>query len=454
MVALVVLAGVSLVALVASPAGATTVSDEATFRAAWANASETQIDLAADITLTCGSGGVAVRNSTTALTLDGHGHTITQTCPSNGVVEQNAAGVLTVQNVTITGGGAGVSGGGIRANTSVTLTNSTVSGNTAGFSGGGVFAGSSARLINSSVRGNTATDGAGGGIVSGTVTLTNSTVSGNTVGGSPPAHGIGGGIDTFSATLTNSTVSGNTASAGDGGGVWASNTVTLAYATVAGNTAPTSANVHTGTTSPSPGLSSFGSVVALAQGGGTDCGGGGPTTSNGFNFSDDASCAFAGAGDRQSAGNPGLGALADNGGPTQTRLPQTGSPLIDTIPLASCRADGAAGITTDQRGVARPQGIGCDIGAVEAPAASLSSQLNVIIGYVEAFQLPHGTQTSLTAKLTAAQGDLSAGDTQDACSDLAAFISHVQAQAGKKLTQAQADQLITAATQLRGEIGC
>jgi hypothetical protein len=30
-----------------------------------------------------------------------------------------------------------------------------------------------------------------------------------------------------------------------------------------------------------------------------------------------------------------LGALANNGGPTQTRLPLTGSPLIDAIPNAA-----------------------------------------------------------------------------------------------------------------------
>jgi hypothetical protein len=56
-----------------------------------------------------------------------------------------------------------------------------------------------------------------------------------------------------------------------------------------------------------------------------------------------------------------LGPLADNGGPTQTRLPQQGSPLLDAIPAAECAPE----IATDQRGVARPQGGFCDIGAVE-----------------------------------------------------------------------------------------
>jgi hypothetical protein len=61
--------------------------------------------------------------------------------------------------------------------------------------------------------------------------------------------------------------------------------------------------------------------------------------------------------------------LAFNGGPTLTHLPQPGSPLIDAIPVGSCQADGAAGVTTDQRGVQRPQQSGCDIGSVEVEAS-------------------------------------------------------------------------------------
>ena len=56
-----------------------------------------------------------------------------------------------------------------------------------------------------------------------------------------------------------------------------------------------------------------------------------------------------------------LGALADNGGTTPTLLPQATSPAIDA---ADC-----VGISPDQRGVARPQGARCDIGAVEVLAA-------------------------------------------------------------------------------------
>ena len=69
--------------------------------------------------------------------------------------------------------------------------------------------------------------------------------------------------------------------------------------------------------------------------------------------------------------DPKLAALANNGGPTPTRLPLAGSPLIDAIPLASCQADGATGITTDQRSLPRPSGPGCDIGAVEVQPTDL-----------------------------------------------------------------------------------
>ncbi len=333
----------ALVSLAAVPAGATTVNDEATFRAAWTNAAETQIDLAANITLTCGGGGVAVRNSATALNLDGHGHSITQTCADNGVLRQDGTGALALQNVTITGG--------------VDTTDFSV--REAG--GGGVLAGGD--LISGNA--DNGTFGGGGiraGVGSTTATVTNSTISGNSAGLVPPG-GIGGGgiAATGPTTIKNSTITGNTAGAFGGGGIaiGVPGSVTLVYTTVVDNTAPDGANVK----SVGGPLISFGSVVALPHGSG-NCSTT-ATTSNGYNFSDDASCGFTAATDTQNGGNPNLGALANNGGPTQTRLPQTGSPLIDAVPLTSCQADGAAGVTTDQRGLMRPSGNGCDIGSVE-----------------------------------------------------------------------------------------
>ena len=56
--------------------------------------------------------------------------------------------------------------------------------------------------------------------------------------------------------------------------------------------------------------------------------------------------------------DPRIGALADNGGPTRTRALLAGSPAIDAASATDCPA-------TDQRGVARPQGAGCDMGSFE-----------------------------------------------------------------------------------------
>jgi hypothetical protein len=56
--------------------------------------------------------------------------------------------------------------------------------------------------------------------------------------------------------------------------------------------------------------------------------------------------------------NPLLGTLGNYGGNTQTMLLFAGSPAIDQANALHCPA-------TDQRGIARPQGMGCDIGSYE-----------------------------------------------------------------------------------------
>jgi hypothetical protein len=64
--------------------------------------------------------------------------------------------------------------------------------------------------------------------------------------------------------------------------------------------------------------------------------------------------------------NPLLGPLANNGGPTPTHMPLCNSPAIDAVPVADSTDVNGVPITTDQRGVNRPQGAASDIGAVEA----------------------------------------------------------------------------------------
>jgi hypothetical protein len=103
--------GIAVLMTWTAPAGAITVSDERTFLAAWSNPSETRIDLATDITLTCGGSAVA-RHSAIPLILDGHGHTITAACtggPALVVLNDTTGGgssPVVFSNVTINRGNA------------------------------------------------------------------------------------------------------------------------------------------------------------------------------------------------------------------------------------------------------------------------------------------------------------------------------------------------------------
>jgi len=63
--------------------------------------------------------------------------------------------------------------------------------------------------------------------------------------------------------------------------------------------------------------------------------------------------------------DPQLGPLQDNGGSTQTQALLAGSPASNAGEEPVCTDNNAAAITTDQRGVHRPIGGACDIGAYE-----------------------------------------------------------------------------------------
>ncbi len=114
----------------------------------------------------------------------------------------------------------------------------------------------------------------------------------------------------------------------------------------------------------------------------------GSATSQGYNISDDNTCAFANTGDQNGVA-PGAGldpkGLQNNGGPTQTIALLSTSPAVDLIPIASCT------LTTDQRGTTRPQGKGCDAGAYElvqtVPFSSFSAHLAIETGKVSGFVL-------------------------------------------------------------------
>ena len=83
----------------------------------------------------------------------------------------------------------------------------------------------------------------------------------------------------------------------------------------------------------------------------------GAITSQGHNLASDGTCVLVATGDL-SGMDPLLGPLQNNGGSTQTHALLSGSPAIDAGDNKVCPA-------ADQRGVARPQGATCDIGAYE-----------------------------------------------------------------------------------------
>jgi len=284
------------------------------------------------------------------------------------------AGELTfVRSSAVDNGGPGVS---CSACGDLVVTGSTITGNvpSGSTSGGGIVWAvdqdeptdeRTATITDSTVSGNTRV-GPGGGLVVSVVELTDdapvaqvvvtrSTFSGNVASG---ANGRGGGVAavTGEVRVHNSTFSGNAADVSGGGVHTSTGGVFLRHATVVGNSAPTGANVTTGAD-----LDAFGSVVAGATGGGGDCAVTGTTVSAGSNVGGDASCGFGGGpGDRPDVGDPQLGPLADNGGPTPTRLPSATSPAAGAVPAAACTV-----FAEDQRGVARPTGAACEAGAVE-----------------------------------------------------------------------------------------
>ena len=94
-----------------------------------------------------------------------------------------------------------------------------------------------------------------------------------------------------------------------------------------------------------------------------DCSGN--PTSLGHNLDSDGTCDLTATGDLPNI-DPFLGPLQDNGGLTETHALLPGSPAIDAIPAEDCNDPEGNPVTTDQRGIARPLGLACDIGAFES----------------------------------------------------------------------------------------
>jgi hypothetical protein len=166
------------------------------------------------------------------------------------------------------------------------------------------------------------------------------------------------------ATVINSTLSGNESVGWHGAAVFQTDGVLdLVNSTVADNTSPAGTGaLFVGTfTDAGATMTLTNTIVSDNSALGCFAGffGAGPVslTSVGHNIASDGSCNLTAAGDQPDT-DPLLGPLADNGGPTLTHALGAGSPAIDAADAAVCPA-------TDQRGVIRPQGAGCDVGAFE-----------------------------------------------------------------------------------------
>ncbi len=309
-------------------------------------------------TILLGGSEIAI---TEALTIDGPGANLITVDAGNGTddvfntgdghrifsINDGIAGTffeVDISGLRLTGGDIAGSGGAILSNESLTLNDSILAGNAATGSGGAILSGNDAILnISRTTIADNRTGDDGGGIATfGTADIANSTISGNI------AIDNGGGVHSYyydQTTIRSSTISGNTAHRG--GGVFnrsgtvniSESTITLNHASFfGGGIARINSNGAMNVTSSIVAGNSAGSFDNVGLGLNTDT----------FNVL---------------SGDPLLGPLADNGGPTKTHALLFGSPAID----AGDPAIVPSGSEFDQRGgpFRRVMGTKIDIGAVE-----------------------------------------------------------------------------------------
>ncbi|GAB6180830.1 hypothetical protein JCM14036_21490 [Desulfotomaculum defluvii] len=309
-------------------------------------------------------------------------------------------GTTTFTNCTLSDNTALVRGGAICNFGTATFTNCTLFNNTGNYLGGAIcnFDTGTATFTNCSLFNNTASYG---GAISndGTATLTVCTLSNNSahLGGAIINHGTatvtnctlsdntasdGGAICNYgTATVTNCTLSNNTASYG--GAIFNYGTVTIINSTLSNNSTQDSGGaIYNGSYETLHGIIniSFSTIAEnhASNGAGIYCDsntsitiknsiiannlvpnffGGGTFTAFGVNFStDDTLQDFI----QVKPDELKLGPLALNPpGTTMTHGLLSGSVAIDSVKSADCT------VSTDQRGVARPQNSACDAGAYE-----------------------------------------------------------------------------------------
>lgn len=299
----------------------------------------------------------------------------------NSQIDRNSAGGLSDQPVTHGGGGIQNKGpdGLFVINTTVSNNLVTHDSGAGSASGGGGIHNNDGPLVvvGSTLSGNVltgvgaATEIGGGGIHSrgSTTVIRNSTISGNAAVVPTGVTNGGGGVFTGAAgtanELRNVTLYGNSTN-GLGGGLLASSatvtTTVLDSSILAANNSTNCAEA---------GLATIGSGGGNIESPGNTCG--------------LLAADFPGT-------NPGLGPLADNGGPTRTHALPPGSPAIDKVSARACAPSGP-----DQRGVIRPKGAACDIGAYEFDGLSATGAASCAQGGTVAVALTPSAGATATS---------------------------------------------------------
>jgi hypothetical protein len=289
---------------------------------------------------------------------------------SSRIFNVNTADDVTVEGLTLTegrnapalmgarGGAVAKFGAGTLTVRDSAITDSTASANASGALGGGLLVDAGGlvleRVVLAGNRAEVSSGQARGGaleisVMAGAARLTNVTITGNSTNGSN--SDIGGGISIINGftaapvVLEQVTIAGN--SADIGGGLYTSVAPELVNTIVADNTA----------TNQAPDCKSDVGTTVVVRG-----------TSL---IEQTVDCVLSGSGTVIFGADPRLGPLALNApGQTETMALGAGSPALDAAPISG---DGACPPpTTDQRGVTRPQGSACDLGAFEARAAVAS----------------------------------------------------------------------------------
>jgi len=358
---------------------------------------------------------------------------------AGGVGNPVLTNVTFIGNKATNGIGGAMFNAGNFGDCSPVLNNVTFTNNSAinGFGGAIVnygFAGNSSPTLNNVVFNGNSTTGSGGAIYnygSGfsaganvSPTLNNVTFSGNSAqlkGGA--MYNDGSSRGTSNPTLSNVTFSGNSA---PNGGAMYNDATGSTYTTISGTSSPTLNNVtFSGNSATGKGAAIYSDGAAN----GFTSGHSSPVLNNVILWGDTGGELFnnsatatttlhysvlqggctSGDGntctDHVFTTDPKLGALANNGGLTQTRLPGAGSSAIDAGNNSTCT-------NTDQRGVPRPQGAVCDIGAVEVAAASLSaafSPASVAVGSTSTFTVTATNPTTIALTNVAFSNTVPAG---------------------------------------------